>query len=110
MNTEAEVLTCHSSEPEILNLELKSLLTHDLEKPIDNDLKRMEEVACFCDLPTKERLVQVDKNQFVREAKWIAKMMLELPSGVKVYPSKEDLEKTILQLLNKLLEEKLSVV
>lgn len=110
MNVDDEVITCSSSIPEILTYELRSLLTHDFDKPIEVDPKRMEEVACFGDLPTKERVTLAEPDQFGREAKWIAKMLADLPGGSKVFTSLEDLEKVVLQLLTKLLVENLSVV
>jgi hypothetical protein len=109
MQMEAEVLSCDTSEHEIVQLELASLLSHDYDGPLTANYKRLEEIGCFSDLPTKERLALVEANLFEREAKWIAKMMLDIPGASKVYSEDGELEKTVKQLLPKLLIDKLLV-
>lgn len=110
MSIEAEVLTCDSSEKEILKLDFCSVITHDYDGPLKLDLKRLEEIGCFNDLPSKDRFTNNEIDMFDREAKWIAKMLLYVPGAKKIFPEETELENTIKNLLEKLLDEKLCVV
>lgn len=87
----------------------KSVMTHDFNIELNNDVDKMEEVGCFDHLPNTDRFNSEDQAGYAREAAWIAKRMMELPKATELY-SRKELAKTIQKLLPVLLDQKLSVI